>query len=139
MNLFIYAQCLQENCIQTVCTQMDIIVFSQSRFQIVNRLYIIQILFAETKLYYKDILMYCHLLHVQMMLNKIKNSKEIASIFLHNNLSRANHTSVSKRFMLLRDSWHDSKKKGTCQVELPMLSMAGFNILMCFITTVWAR
>lgn len=31
------------------------------------------------------------------------------------------------------------KKKGMCQVELPMLSMASFNILMCFITTVWAR
>lgn len=30
-------------------------------------------------------------------------------------------------------------KKGMCQVELPILSMAGFNILMCFITTVWAR
>lgn len=51
----------------------------------------------------------------------------------------ANHTSVFKGFMLLHDSWHDCKKKGMCQVALPILSMAGFNILMCFITTVWAR
>lgn len=74
----------------------------------------------------------------QIIKTKYKNQ---INIFLSctSEISTHNHTSAFKGLVLLPDSWHDCKKKGMCQVELPMLSMAGFNILMCFITTVWAR
>lgn len=77
---------------------MDEIVLSQSRFKVFKISDYINNS-AEIRL------------HIQMMQDKIKKTLNELHPLLYHIFYTASHTSVFKGFMLLRDSWHDSKKK----------------------------